>query len=154
MSGQQQRKLKNLLVTPRFQLKLCGYFFASGMIFFVAVLVVAYQKLIQVRSLMNDNPVMNFMVQSEVNDLMFETVQFALVGFVLYIVFTSVFALIMSHRIAGPVIAITAFIDQLREGNFDYKRNLRPKDELKEIMEALQHLAPALKERLNRNEGG
>lgn len=152
MSGKQQRKLKNLLVTPRFQLKLCGYFFASGMIFFVAVLGVAYQKLMEVRSLMNDNPVMNFMVQTRVNDLMFETVQFALVGFVLYIVFTSVFALVMSHRIAGPVIAITAFIDQLREGNFDYKRSLRPRDELKEIMEALQHLAPALKERLNRNE--
>lgn len=144
--SEQKRQLKNILVN-RFQLRLCMYFLVSGLVFFGAIVVVAYQKLMSVRALMNQNPTMDFQVQTQVNDLMFETVQFTLAGFVAYIVFTSVFALIMSHRIAGPVIAITAFIEQLRDGNYDYKRNLRPRDELTEIMDALKELAPALKER-------
>ena len=142
-----QRKLRNLLVIPRFQLKLSLYYIASGLVFFGAIVGIAYQKLMQVRMLMNDNPVMNFDVQNQINDLMFQIIQFTLIGFVAYILFSSLFALVMSHRIAGPVVAITAFIEQLKQGNYDYKRNLRPNDELTEVMAALQELAPILKER-------
>jgi signal transduction histidine kinase len=53
----------------------------------------------------------------------------------------------VSHRIAGPVVAITAFIEELKKGNYDYGRNLRPNDELTLIMDALHDLAPTLKEK-------
>lgn len=145
--SRKQRKLRNLLVTPKFQLKMSLYYIVSGLIFFGAIVGIAYHKLMQVRALMNDNPIMNFDVQTQVNDLMFQIIQFTLIGFIAYIIFSSLFAIVMSHRIAGPVVAITAFIEQLKQGNYDYKRNLRPNDELTEIMTALQELAPVLKER-------
>lgn len=145
--SRKQRKLKNLLVTPKFQLKLSLYYVVSGLIFFGAIVVVAYQKLMKVRQLMNDNPVMNFHVQTQVNDLMFQILQFTFLGFVAYIIFSSLFAVVISHRIAGPVVAINAYIEQLKLGNYDYKRNLRPNDELTEVMDALHELAPVLKER-------
>ena len=55
MTGQ-NRKLKNLLIAPKFQLKLCFYYFASGFLFFCAIVTIAYQKLLSVRNLLNDNP--------------------------------------------------------------------------------------------------
>jgi signal transduction histidine kinase len=142
-----KRQLKNLIISPRFQFKLCLYYFVSGLIFLSAIVMIAYQKMLNVQTLMKEKPVMDFQIQSQVNDLMFEIVQFTLIGFVAYIAFTSVFAIIISHRIAGPVVAITAFIEELKRGNYDYKRNLRPNDELKEIMDGLKELAPILKER-------
>lgn len=145
--SRKQRKLKNLLITPKFQLKLSLYYVVSGLIFFGTIMGVAWHKLMQVRALMNDNPVMNFHVQTQVNDLMFQIINFTMIGFIAYIIFSSLFALVMSHRIAGPVVAITAFIDQLKAGNYDYKRNLRPNDELTEIMDGLQELASVLKDR-------
>ncbi len=144
----QNRKLKNLLIAPRFQLKLCLYYFVSGLLFLGAIVFVAYQKLLTVQDLMNSNPVMDFQIQSQVNDLMFETVLFTLVGFVAYIGFTSVFAILISHRIAGPVVAIRALIEALKAGNYDYQRNLRPNDELNEVMKSLKDLALVLKDKV------
>ncbi|HKI73908.1 MAG TPA: hypothetical protein VJ998_04665 [Pseudomonadales bacterium] len=145
--SRKQRKLKNMLVNPGFQLKLTLYYVVSGLVFFGAIVGLSYTKLSKVRHLMNDNPLMNFQIQSQVNDLMFQVIQFTLLGFVAYIILSSLFALIISHKIAGPVVAIRAFIEQLKMGNYDYKRNLRPNDELNEIMDALKELAPLLKER-------
>lgn len=144
--SRKQRKLKNLLVTPRFQLKMSLYYVVTGLLFLGAFMAVAWHKLERVRDLMNDNPVMNFHVQTQVNDLMFQIIQFTLAGFVAYVIASTLFALIMSHRIAGPVVAIKAYIDQLKQGNYDYQRNLRPNDELNEIMDALKELAPLLKD--------
>lgn len=145
--SRKQRKLKNLLVTPRFQLKLSLYYVVTGVLFFGIVMGIAWHKLAQVRQLMNDNPTMSYHIQSQVNDLMFQVIEFTLAGFVVYIIASTLFALIMSHRIAGPVVAITAYIEQLKQGNYDDQRKLRPNDELNEIMDALQELAPILKER-------
>jgi hypothetical protein len=50
-------------------------------------------------------------------------------------------------RIDGPQIAIQAYIAALKEGNYDYQRNLRPHDELNDIMDALKDLRPTLMER-------
>ncbi len=145
MTGQ-NRKLKNMLVIPELQLKLFGYFAVSGVVFFVGIIFIAFQKLVEVQSLMNESPTMGFEVQMQVNTLMNQAVQFTLGGFALYIVLTSIFALILSHRIAGPVVGISAYIEELKKGNYDYSRSLRPRDELKQVMSALQELAVTLKD--------
>jgi len=122
------------------------YYLVSGLAFFGAVAAFAFVRLGEVRELMNQ-PGMDFAEKMKVNDAMFEVVQITLLGFALYIIFTSVFTLIMSHRIAGPIVAITAFIEQLKLGNYDYKRGLRPRDELNEIMDKLKELAAFLNNR-------
>ncbi len=143
----ENRKLKNMLVIPELQLKLFGYFAVSGVVFFIGIIFIAFRKLMAVQELMNNSPSMGFEVQLQVNELMNEAVQFTLGGFALYILLTSIFALILSHRIAGPVVAISAFIEELKKSNYDYKRSLRPRDELKQVMGALKELAPMLKDR-------
>lgn len=145
--SRKQRQLRNLLVTPKFQLKLSLYYIASGLVIIGVMVAFIYDKLMTVRDLMNNSPIMNFQVQTRVNELMFDIVQISLLGFAAFIIFSFVFALVVSHRIAGPVVAIRAYIAQLKSGNYEYKRNLRPYDELKEIMDDLHELAPVLKEK-------
>jgi hypothetical protein len=53
--------------------------------------------------------------------------------------------LMVSHRIADPVVAISAFIEELKKSNYDYGRNLRPGDELTLIMDGLHELRAVLK---------
>jgi len=115
--------------------------------FLIAIVGFTFSNVSEVTGLMNNNPVMDYKVQNRINDLMFEIVQVCLAGFVLYMIFSFMFALFISHRIAGPIIAIVAYIRALQDGNYDYKRNLRPGDELKDIMDELQKLNPIMRAR-------
>lgn len=55
-----------------------------------------------------------------------------------------IFGLYLAHRFAGPMQVITKTIDELIEGRFSERRELRPGDELKPIMEKLSILAAQL----------
>jgi signal transduction histidine kinase len=76
---------------------------------------------------------------------MFHIAQISMVGFVAFAIASFIFALMVSHRIAGPVVAISAFIEELKKGNYDYGRNLQPEDELTLIMDPLHELRAVLK---------
>jgi signal transduction histidine kinase len=106
-----------------------------------------YFKLMEVRALMNESVLTDFTTQSQINAIMFEIAQISLVGFVIFAITSFIFALMISHRIAGPIIAITAYVNELAKGNYDYGRKLRPNDELTLIMDALHDLAVVLKDR-------
>ncbi len=96
---------------------------------------------------MNSALLTDFSTQSQINALMFDVAVLTLVGFILFAIASFIFALIVSHRIAGPMVAIMAYIDELKIGNYDYGRGLRPNDELTLIMDTLHELARVLKER-------
>lgn len=56
------------------------------------------------------------------------------------------FLTLMNHRVYGPIEVLKDFIGHLKSGNYDPpKRSLRETDELKPLMEELNHLADALK---------
>ena len=141
------RKLSNFLLTPKFQLKLTLYFVVAGVGIIAATITAVYLKIMQVRALMNTALLTDFTTQSQINSLMFEVAGITLVGFVLFAIASFIFALMVSHRIAGPMVAILAFINELKIGNYDYRRSLRPYDELTAIMDALHDLAPVLREK-------
>jgi signal transduction histidine kinase len=141
------RKLRNLVVNPYFQLKLSLYYIASGLVIIGTMTVLIYGRLMQVRDMMNAGELMDFDTQAEINLITFQILEISLLGFLAFIIFSFIFALIISHRVAGPVVAICAFIDALKEGDYDHPRKLRPSDELVPIMDKLHELAPILKEK-------
>lgn len=142
-----ERKFKNFLIAPRFQLKICAYFIVSGLITIGAMIGMVYDRLLTVRAMMTSGELMDFATQNQINEIMFEIAEISLIGFSAYIIFTFIVALLISHRIAGPVVAINAFIDELMKGNYDYSRRLRPRDELLSIMDKLHELAPIVKDK-------
>lgn len=142
-----KRKLKNMFVQPRFQLKLSLFYIVTGGLSISATGIFVLQKLAAVQELMNTSPVTSFQAQGVINELMLECIQISMLGFGFFILLSFIFALVISHRIAGPQVAIRAYIDALKEGNYDYQRELRANDELTDIMKALKELAPVLRER-------
>ncbi len=136
-----------MFVQPKFQLKLSLCFLGIGGLILSIVGLLVTNKLGEAQELINDTPLMDFQTQSQVNDIMFVCVQYSLFGFLTFVLFSFFFALLVSHRIAGPQVAIQAYIAALKEGNYDYQRNLRPHDELNDIMDALKDLRPTLMER-------
>ena len=124
-----KRKLSNFMLTPKFQLKLTLYYMAIGVAIIAATVAAVYMKIMQVRELMNAALLTDFTTQSQINALMFDVTAITLIGFVLFAIASFIFALMVSHRIAGPIVAIVAYIGELKIGNYDYGRRLRPNDE-------------------------
>ena len=141
------RSLRNMFVRPRFQLKLCLYFVVIGLIILGSVSFLVLQKLDDVQSLMNKAATLDLQRQFDINDMLVECVQISLAGFGTFIIFSSIFSLVVGHRVAGPQIAIVAYIKELKNGNYESNRSLRRHDELTEIMDALKDLAGMLKEK-------
>jgi signal transduction histidine kinase len=136
-----------MFVRPKFQLKLSLYFLVVGTSIITPVSLFILHMNKTVVDLMNNNTRIDFHTQIQMNELMAQCFQVALLGFLVFIILSFVFALVMSHRIAGPQVAIQAYIAALKAGDYDYQRSLRPRDELTEIMAALKDLNPVLKAR-------
>jgi hypothetical protein len=140
------RKISNFLLTPKFQLKLTYYYIGAGISIISATGATIFYKMTVIRDIMNNSLVTDFGAQSRISEQMFFIAQISLVGFVAFAITSFIFALMISHRIAGPVLAITAYIGELKKGNYGYERNLRPSDELTLIMDELHALNVVLKD--------
>ncbi len=138
------RKISNFLLTPKFQLKLTYYYIGVGGAIIIATGATVFYKMTVIRDIMNTSIVTDFGAQSKISEQMFFIAQISLVGFVAFAIASFIFALLVSHRIAGPVVAITAVIDELKKGNYNYGRKLRPNDELTLIMDNLHELKAVL----------
>ncbi len=138
------RKILNFLLTPRFQLKLTYYYIGVGVAIIVATGATVFYEMTVIRDIMNNSVVTDFGAQSKISEQMFIIAQTSLVGFVAFAMASFIFALMISHRIAGPIIAITDVIDELKKGNYSYGRKLRPYDELTLIMDNLHELKTVL----------
>jgi hypothetical protein len=142
-----QRSIKNMFVQPHFQLKLSLYYVVVGGIILSVVGAVVMAQLDEVNRLMNSGQALTFQSQLRINELMLQSLQYAFLGFGVFILFSFGFALITSHRIAGPQVAIKAVIEDLKVGQYEPKRMLRPNDELQEVMISVKELAKILKTR-------
>jgi signal transduction histidine kinase len=128
-------------------MKLTFYYIVVGVSILSATVYSVYSKIVAIRELMNTALLTDFTTQGQINTMMFEVVGITIVGFIAFALASFIFALTISHRIAGPTVAILAYIHELKMGNYDYGRKLRANDELTLIMDALHDLTPVLKER-------
>ena len=142
-----KRKLSNFMLTPKFQLKLTYYYIAVGLTIIAATIASVYFQMIEIQNIMNTSIPTEFSSQSRITEIAFLIAQISMFGFVAFAIASFVFALMISHRIAGPVLAITAVIEELKKGNYDYGRKLRRNDELTQIMDRLHELQGVLKDK-------
>ena len=147
MMIQHPRKVRNLLIRPKFQLKYMFYFWVSGISVLGVFLLLTYNKLTEVKAAVSSSTNVDFVLQSKVNSSIFEIIIYALITILVFTVITFFYSLIISHRIAGPMVAIKAFVDELVLGNYEYNRNLRKYDELHPLMESVKTLAERLRDK-------
>ncbi len=139
-----KRKLKNFFIKPKFQLKYTYYQVAAGFSFFGTTVFLINRKLMEIDVVLQNNVVIDALIQRQLHNLYTDITKITLIGFVSYVAFTFVYAMVMTHRVSGPMIAIVAFIDELKKGNYGFKRKLRRADELVPISESLHELAQLL----------
>ena len=117
---------------------------AAGFAFFGTTVYFVQKKLTEIDVLLRDNQIIDAIVRSQILDRYSDITQITLGGFAGYVTFTFIYALVLTHRVSGPIMSIVAFIDELKKGNYGYARNLRRGDELVPIMSRLQELARVL----------
>lgn len=142
---QHPRKIRNFLIRPKFQLKYMFYFWVSGLSIFGVFLALTFSKLNDLKYAIGNSPAVDFGLQKQMNNTLLELIIFALAAVLLFSVVTFFYSIIITHRVAGPMLAIKAFIDELIKGNYTYNRSLRQYDELHPIMDSVKELAEKLK---------
>ncbi len=139
-----KRKLKNFFIKPKYQLKYTYYQVAAGFSFFGTTAFLINRKLMEIDVVLRNNFVVDASIQQQLHNIYTDITKITLIGFASYVAFTFVYAMLMTHRISGPMIAIVAFIDELKKGNYGFKRNLRRGDELVPISKSLDELSQLL----------
>lgn len=61
-------------------------------------------------------------------------------GFLLLVPFAVASAILLSHRVAGPLVRIKRSLERIAEGDFDFVLNLRKTDELQYIAEVINKI--------------
>lgn len=139
-----QRYFKNYVINPSFQLRMSFYFVSATMAVMGILLFLLYNEIADIRLIVANSPGMSLTTQTEVNAVLANIIKIS-VGFLFLMVLGIMsFGVVVSHRIAGPMFAIMAYIEDLKSGNYKAQRNLRPYDELSPIMDSLHELAAKL----------
>ncbi len=139
-----RRRLKNFFLKPKYQLKYVNWLISGAFVTLVGTVGFIHYRLNKIDHLLNadaDTPLAN---QIPVYHAFSDITMIALAGFVTFVLFACALVLLINHRVSGPMIAIVAQIDQLRQGNYKYERKLRNKDELLPIYDAVKDLARTL----------
>ncbi|MCB0341181.1 MAG: hypothetical protein H6626_12505 [Pseudobdellovibrionaceae bacterium] len=140
-----RRKIKNFLIDPKYQLKISAYFLVATVLIFGGLLAMIFMKVNRIRETVLAEPEISYAIQQSVHTTLMSIVWISLVFFVVAAGVVLLYAIIVSHKVAGPVVAIQAYINDLKKGVYDSPRKLRPSDELNPIMESLHELAESLR---------
>jgi len=140
-----RRKLKNFFVKPKYQMKYAWYQIVGGTTLFAVTAGMVHLKLALIDLLMAKTRVMDVATQVQISQLYADTATTFMIGFVVFLTYSGLLILVMSHRVSGPMIAIVDTIEQLIKGNYGYKRPLRHGDELMAIQEHLHELSVRLR---------
>lgn len=69
------------------------------------------------------------------------------IGFIFVLSIAVISAVVVSHKIAGPLVRIKWALRQLAEGNFDIVVKLRKNDQLEDVAKLINNLAQSLKKK-------
>jgi hypothetical protein len=145
-----KRSFKNILVDSRFQLTYVLYFISFGLI--SATLVVAiishFQKKFFELVINSSDKDISPTLFLGFGTIMQEMAVSLAIFVVLYSIFGVVLAMVLSHKIVGPTMAIRKFLSDLKEGKYGTQLNLRKGDEFRELERDLNELSIVLKEKL------
>lgn len=144
------RGFGSYFIEPFQQIKIGAYFIFLSLIFMIVCFAIFFKVTYeQYASVMEIFKVVE--ASSKIDLIANKTVVHGLyqIGglLILYVLITLFMSVRLSHRIYGPLVSIHAFLDQLIEGDFSNRVNLRKKDELKELVDKLNRLADTLEKK-------
>lgn len=145
--SEQSRKLKNFIVDKPMQLRMSYYFVAVSLALTGSMLVFLNSYMNQIRANLLSVSHIPMDVQTQLDQQLSGMLLVAMGFLLLSVCFSIIYGIIIGHRYAGPMKVIVSTIEQIKKGEYDRKRELRPYDELIPIMESLNSLSEQLKKK-------
>lgn len=142
-----QRKFNNYVKNARLSKRYYFYAFVGSLIFVGGFEVYAIQALRQIGQQLTAIPDAQVGVLGPIYQELIKASLLFFGSFLVYSILAIIFVMFIEQKVGGPTVAILRFIEELKAGNYDYRRKLRNGDELKNIMDALHGLAVNLKEK-------
>ena len=135
--GRNQRRLSNYLIDRRFQLKYSMLAVIGSVIIACVLGALLYQARSEASTLLRDQ-LISLQPSAELSGLINATLEedrgktlwtlvAAMAGFVLVL---TLFGIYYTHKVAGPLFAISRYLDDITEGRLSDVRPLRKGDEL------------------------
>ncbi|HZS40208.1 MAG TPA: hypothetical protein VFF06_25430 [Polyangia bacterium] len=150
--GKHQRKVRNYLLNLRYQLKYTltivgiSLVLTGGLGWMVMSKAREASRVVQVQAMDPTNELaQQLATQFEHNDKIMLVV---LIGFaVLLCGVLTVYGIIITHKVAGPLYKVTLYLDKIRDGRLGVVYNLRKGDELVDFFEHFKNAHDKLRER-------
>ncbi len=144
MANNNRRRIANILVKPRYQLKYMLMVAVVGIVFTIAI-ALAFREFVRV----------NYEVLSEFGAIPAEVLaiyltelrrftETALIVSATFLAVLVLWALIITHRSAGPVYHFKRVFDAIAEGRREERIRLRPHDEFQDVAAAFNRMMDGL----------
>src|SRR5512138_1158368 len=143
-----KRRVKNYLINTKLQLQFASWLLAvAAMISIVLgwVLWRSYAETSRVVALMDPDVADSLAAAFASEDR--ERMVWLAAALAVVLICLLGFAVVMTHRIAGPAFVIARTCRQVAEGNFERPRPLRERDMLVELGDDVAHMVDAVRER-------
>lgn len=148
--GKHNRKLRNLLLDWRYQLRYTATMVTislglTGLLgYFVMSKAREASRVVEVRAMdPTDDMAQELVKQFARNDAL---MIWSLIGFgVLLAAVLSIYGIVMTHKVAGPLFKVSMYLDRIRDGKLGTIYNLRKGDELVEFFEHFKAAHEALR---------
>jgi methyl-accepting chemotaxis protein len=145
--GRRNRKLRNRLLNPRFQLKY------TAMIVGIASLISLVLGLYLTSTLRENSRMLKLeaefddVLQSQLADSDAHIVWVMVGAFIVFIIVLAVMCVLVTHHMAGPIFVVQRHIREMGEGTLPRVRALRKGDEFVELLDTLSTAIQSIAER-------
>lgn len=145
--GKKQRRWHNLLLDRRFQLKY------TAMIVGVATLVSVVLGVFLMSTVRENSRMLKLeadfdaVLQSQLADSDARVAWVLVAAFVAFNVVLAVVAVMITHRMAGPIFVMGRYVREIGEGRLPRVRKLRKGDEFVELVDTMSHAVRELEQR-------
>ncbi|MGK5082045.1 methyl-accepting chemotaxis protein [Bdellovibrionota bacterium FG-1] len=133
MGEKSHRKLRNLLINPRYQIRYVFWTSFTGLILIFSNALVFYAYIRENYKVLVDMSPM----EDEAKAQLYRELHQILVllgGFsCVFLVLVSIFGLVLSHRTAGPMFHFKRVFRDIRAGKHEARIHLRPKDDFGDV---------------------
>lgn len=153
-SASNRRRFRNFLVRPKEQLRYGGYFVLVSLASLLLIAIPGYVSLGGLLRTLSDvyriDPQVSELIRKSLLSWLTLAIFNALVmAFVAFNV-----GVFLTHRIFGAVVPIRRLINDLKQGDYKSRVNLRTQDDLQELADDLNGLALHLDQKYGNGDGG
>ncbi len=139
-----RRKLKNLLLNPRYQLRYILLAAGSAMLVSVLYSTIFYIYIKENYSILVELSPMTDEAKAQLYSELRHIVMLLGAGSLGFVAMVSCLALFLSHRSAGPLYHFKRVFEEIRSGKSDVRIHLRPRDDFQEVAESFNSMMEAV----------